>query len=46
VADEYQRLAAAEPNRFTVIDGTEPPTRVHAAVMARIDQMLAGSARK
>jgi dTMP kinase len=46
VSNEYQRLAAAEPNRFSVIDGTEPPTRVHAAVMARVERTLAGSSLK
>jgi dTMP kinase len=46
VADAYARVAASEPQRYTVLDGTEPPAQVHAAVMARIDGALAGSARR
>jgi len=44
VAAEYERIAKAEPQRYTVVDGTESQAQVHAAVMARVDQALAGSA--
>ena len=46
VSDEYHRLAAAEQERFTVVDGTQAPAQVHATVMARIEGALAGSARR
>jgi dTMP kinase len=43
VADEYARIAKAEPQRYTVVDGTESQAKVHAAVMERVDRALAGS---
>jgi dTMP kinase len=46
VADEYHRLAAAEPQRFAVVDGTQAPAQVHGAVMERVEAALAGSARR
>jgi dTMP kinase len=44
VADEYARIAQAEPQRYTVVDGTQSQAHVHAAVMQRVDRALAGSA--
>jgi dTMP kinase len=44
VADEYARLAKAEPQRYTVVDGTESQAQVHGAVMVRVERALAGSA--
>jgi dTMP kinase len=44
VADEYARIAKAEPQRYTVVDGTESQAQVHAAVMERVDRALAGIA--
>ena len=44
VAAEYARIAKAEPQRYTVVDGTGSQAQVHAAVMARVDRALAGSA--
>ena len=44
VAAEYAHIAKAEPQRYTVVDGTESQAQVHAAVMARVDRALAGSA--
>ena len=44
VADEYGRIANAEPQRYTVLDGTESQAQVHAAVMERVDRALAGRA--
>lgn len=44
VADEYARIAKAEPQRYTVVDGTGSQAQVHAAVMERVDRALAGSA--
>ena len=44
VADEYARIAKAEPQRYTVVDGTESQAQVHAAVMERVDRALASSA--
>jgi len=46
VADEYARIAQAEPQRYTVVDGTQSQAQVHAAVMQRIDRALAGSAAR
>ncbi len=43
VADEYQRIAKAEPRRFTVVDGTQSQTVVHAAVKERVDRALAAA---
>lgn len=37
VADAYERLAAAEPERFRVIDGARPPQRVLADALAALD---------
>ena len=42
VADEYARIANAEPQRYTVVDGTQPQPQVHSAVMERVDHALAG----
>ena len=44
VADEYARIAKAEPQRYTVVDGTRSQAQVHAAVMERVERALAGSA--
>ena len=44
VADEYARIAKAEPQRYTVVDGTGSQAQVHAAVMERVERALAGSA--
>lgn len=44
VADEYARIAKADPQRYTVLDGTESQAEVHASVMERVDRALAGSA--
>ena len=46
VADEYERIAAAESNRYTVLDGTGSPAQVHSAVMARVDRVLADRATR
>jgi len=46
VADEYTRIAKAEPQRYTVVDGTQSQAQVHAAVMERVDRALAGSAAR
>ncbi|HEY6875351.1 MAG TPA: dTMP kinase [Candidatus Dormibacteraeota bacterium] len=45
VADAYQRMAAADAQRFTVVDGTGSPAQVHAAVMARVDRALVGTGK-
>lgn len=44
VANEYVRIANAEPQRYTVLDGTDSQAQVHAAVMERVDRALAGRA--
>ncbi|HET7466718.1 MAG TPA: dTMP kinase [Candidatus Dormibacteraeota bacterium] len=46
VADEYARIAAAEPQRYVVLDGTVPPAQVHGAVMDRVDRALADRAAR
>lgn len=40
VADAYLRVAASEPQRYTVLDGTQAQAQVHAAVMARVEKAL------
>ena len=42
VAGEYARIAKAEPQRYSVVDGTGSQAQVHAAVMGRVDRALAG----
>ena len=46
VADAYARVAQSEPQRFTVVDGTEPQAQVHVAVMQRVDRVLADMAAR
>lgn len=41
VRDGYRSLAAAEPDRFRVIDGTSPVARVHEQVRAAVGTALA-----
>jgi dTMP kinase len=40
VAAAYERLAAAEPSRWVVLDATRPPEEVHAEVMAALRAQL------
>lgn len=40
VADGFRALAAAEPDRFVVIDGTAPVAEVHAAVRRVLRERL------
>jgi dTMP kinase len=40
VAAAYDRLAAAEPSRWVVLDATRPPEEVHAEVMAALRPQL------
>jgi thymidylate kinase len=40
VAAAYERLAAAEPNRFTRLDATGSRDHIHIAVMARLQPLL------
>jgi dTMP kinase len=40
VADAYERLAAAEPQRFVRLDATESAEKVHYAVMERLEPPL------
>lgn len=44
VVRAYERLAAAEPERWVRLDATCPPQQVHAAVMASLAGLLAGAA--
>ena len=32
-------MAAGHPERYLVVDGTEPPERLHDAVMTRLEAM-------
>ncbi|MEE1650877.1 dTMP kinase [Brachybacterium sp. J144] len=41
VRQEFLDLAAAEPDRFAVIDGTLPREEVHAQVLASVGEVLA-----
>jgi dTMP kinase len=40
VAAAYDRLAAAEPSRWVVLDATRPPEEVHAEVVAALRPQL------
>ncbi len=40
VRDAYCRAAERDQSRFTVIDGSAPPERVAASVLARIERLL------
>lgn len=40
VRQEFLDLAAADPERFAVIDGTRPREDVHAQVLAAVDEVL------
>jgi dTMP kinase len=44
VAAAYDRMAAAEPQRFTRIDASGSPEHVHAQVMQRVEAALTSSA--
>jgi dTMP kinase len=41
IASAYDQLAAAEPERFAVIDGTQSPNRVLAEALAAVERLLA-----
>jgi len=43
VASAYEKLAAAEPQRFVVIDATGSRENVHSIVKQRVDQLLAAT---
>ena len=40
VAAAYERLAAAEPKRFTRLEATETRERIHSSVMQRLQPLL------
>ena len=40
VSDAYDRLAAADPSRWVVLDAALPPAVVHASVMAALESVL------
>ncbi|SDH77933.1 dTMP kinase [Agrococcus jejuensis] len=42
VRDQYLALAAAEPERFLVVDAAGSPDEIHAAVRARVAALLEG----
>ena len=42
IADAYDELAAAEPERFAVLDATQPPEQVLADALAAIGDVGAG----
>jgi dTMP kinase len=42
IADAYQQLAAAEPQRIRVLDATLPPKQVVAQAMAALEDLLPG----
>jgi dTMP kinase len=42
VADAYDELAAAEPERFAILDATQPPEQVLADALAAIGDVGAG----
>ena len=42
VADAYRELAAAEPERFRVLDASLPPEQLVAQALAALDDLLPG----
>jgi len=40
VADAYERLAAAEPKRFTRLEATDTREKIHSAVMEHLKPLL------
>jgi dTMP kinase len=40
VVREYDRLAAAEPSRWVVLDASRPPDEVHSGVIAALEPLL------
>lgn len=40
VVAAYQRLAAAEPQRWLRVDASQPPEAVHSAIMVRVRELL------
>jgi dTMP kinase len=36
----YQALAAADPARWLILDGTQPVEQIHAQVLARVLHLL------
>lgn len=44
IGDAYDALALTEPQRFRVLDATEPPARVLAAARAALDPLLTDGA--
>src|SRR2546422_726409 len=45
VLEAYERLAAAEPERWRRIDADRPPEEVHADVLAEVEAARAAGAR-
>lgn len=43
VRAEYLKLAGAEPGRFLVLDAARPIEVLHAAIVARVEPLVAGS---
>ncbi len=43
IAAIYDALAAAEPDRFVVLDGTQPPEALHAQIWADLAPRLPGN---
>ncbi|HHU11071.1 MAG TPA: dTMP kinase [Intrasporangiaceae bacterium] len=42
VRDHFHALAAADPQRYLVVDGTDSPTQIAARVWERVEPMLPG----
>lgn len=40
VRDEFLKLAAAEPNRFLIVDATKTPTEIFEHVAKKLDELL------
>lgn len=41
VSDAYLRIAEDHPERFVVVDASQPPEQVHADVVAALDRLIA-----
>jgi thymidylate kinase len=43
VLEAYERLVAADPERWRRVDATRPPDQVHADVLAEVEAARSGA---
>jgi dTMP kinase len=39
IRQHFLAMARGNPQRYLVVDGTQPPEQIHAEVMGRLDQL-------